>query len=500
MLTTPPDGTGGQTSPQSHNCASQGSRTDQTRSRHAPCGWNDLLASRGPPHTQKLDPAAAGAADHPHTTRAHRARGTTERARPRVLQASSRGDLHPQPTPQAHPGRGSSRDPRHQRLQRRIHRLPGRGVGEINAAIAKGKGSEGTRGASSQRRTAPPTAAPRAGELASAPVRRMPQAMRPALTVIPTESAPPPTSRAADHPTRPVRTAPGERPSARTHARSRRAHTVICTPSPPHKPTLAAGPAETPVTSAVNRVPARGRGGCRGGGEAGWWRGGHLHLHGEPPPRIEGEAGALARQLARGMVPGDAEAFVIGPALGWRRRQRRGGHRSRCDRRRRGGEGRSDGAAGSPPGISHIVAGGAQDEVGPPDAAGGVAGVTHHLPLTSVEHPPHQPNGQRITILVGRPDTQRGAAAGLHIDVAIDVHSKVMPRCVGAPLWGPCGKMVDTAAVLRAERRSTSAALDLTLAESIAGGDCSDRPRALADRRVAPTTTHVVACGLEASL
>ena len=143
MLTTPPDGTGGQTSPQSHNCASQGSRTDQTRSRHAPCGWNDLLASRGPPHTQKLDPAAAGAADHPHTTRAHRARGTTERARPRVLQASSRGDLHPQPTPQAHPGRGSSRDPRHQRLQRRIHRLPGRGVGEINAAIAKGKRMKG---------------------------------------------------------------------------------------------------------------------------------------------------------------------------------------------------------------------------------------------------------------------------------------------------------------------------------------------------------------------
>ena len=159
--------------------------------------------------------------------------------------------------------------------------------------------NEGTRGASSQRRTAPPTAAPRAGELASAPVRRMPQAMRPALTVIPTESAPPPTSRAADHPTRPVRTAPGERPSARAHARSRRAHTVICTPSPPHKPTLAAGPAETPVTSAVNRVPARGRGGCRGGGEAVWWRGGHLHLHGEPPPRIEGEACALARQLAR---------------------------------------------------------------------------------------------------------------------------------------------------------------------------------------------------------
>ena len=143
MLTTPPDGTGGQTSPQSHNCASQGSRTDQTRSRHAPCGWNDLLASRGPPHTQKLDPAAAGAADHPHTTRAHRARGTTERARPRVLQASSRGDLHPQPTPQAHPGRGSSRDPRHQRLQRRIHRLPGRGLAKSTPRLPKGRGVKG---------------------------------------------------------------------------------------------------------------------------------------------------------------------------------------------------------------------------------------------------------------------------------------------------------------------------------------------------------------------
>ena len=146
MLTTPPDGTGGQTSPQSHNCASQGSRTDQTRSRHAPCGWNDLLASRGPPHTQKLDPAAAGAADHPHTTRAHRARGTTERARPRALQATSRGVPHRQLTPQAHPGRGCGRGPSHQRPQHRIHRLPGRGVGEISAAIAQGGGGKGRAG------------------------------------------------------------------------------------------------------------------------------------------------------------------------------------------------------------------------------------------------------------------------------------------------------------------------------------------------------------------
>ena len=56
--------------------------------------------------------------------------------------------------------------------------------------------------------------------------------------------------------------------------------------------------------------------------------------------------------------------------------------------------------------------------------------------------------------------------------------------------------MCDGTAILAAEWCSTIAALDLSRAVCIEGGDRSDCARALADWRVAPTTTHVVACGL----
>ena len=46
------------------------------------------------------------------------------------------------------------------------------------------EGREGTRGASSQRRATPPQAAPRAGEVTSAPARRVPREMRPHSTVV----------------------------------------------------------------------------------------------------------------------------------------------------------------------------------------------------------------------------------------------------------------------------------------------------------------------------
>ena len=60
----------------------------------------------------------------------------------------------------------------------------GQGVERNRRRESQRGGSDGTRGGSSQRRCAPPQAAPRAGAQPSVPVRRSPRPMRPPSTVV----------------------------------------------------------------------------------------------------------------------------------------------------------------------------------------------------------------------------------------------------------------------------------------------------------------------------